>query len=157
MVLGMVALSGCGTTVADKAARSAELTATGQATIENFTHKGLTVTRLFTRWIDGEFLQSNGTKGVYPLTPGEHEFTISATFSRMTIGDLMIDAGEWKVRFTAEAGTRYRIRGRRINTATAEVWIEDATHNRIAAGPHTLPLTENPQNVPIVVPLPVLK
>lgn len=153
----LIALSGCGTTVADKAARSAELTATGQATVENFIHKGLTTTRVYSRYIDGVFLQTSGTKGVYPLTPGEHELTISATFSRMTIGDLMIDAAEWKPRFTAEAGTRYRLRGRRIDLATAEVWIEDATHNRTVAGPERLQLTENPQNVPIVIPLPVLK
>ena len=156
-IAGLLLLTGCGTTVAEKAARSAEITATGQATIENFVQKGLTTSRVYLRYLDGEFLQTNGTKGVYALAPGEHDLIVGISLSRMTVADLMMDGAEWKPRLRAEAGTRYRLRGRRLDVATAEVWIEDATHNRTVIGPEKVSLVETAQNVSIVIPIPVPK
>lgn len=138
-----------------KAERSAAITATGDASIENWVVKGLTTTRIFVFKVDGEVLQPRGRRGVYPLSPGVHELTIYCQFTRMAVMDLMIDAGETALRLDAKPGTRYRLRTQKHSKSSALVWIEEVATGTPVTKRVTVALAENPQNVPTVILIPI--
>jgi len=144
---------GCGTTSSERNVRSTSITASGNASIEHWTKKGLSTTRIRIHHIDGQFLQSVPAKGVFPLTPGSHDIDIYCEFSRMTVGDLIIDAGGTVLQFEAKPKIRYRVRGEKLSATTAELWIEDVALGTPATAKVNVPLTANPQNVQVFVPV----
>lgn len=156
LITALLLLVGC---VADsgKAERSASITATGLASIENHVVKGLRVTRVYVLRIDGDILQMHGKRGVYELSPGRHEIDVNCEFGRPTIGDLYIDAGTFRFELVASAGSRYRVRAQKLSVEKAELWIEDVATEMPVAPKVIVPLTATGQNIPVFVPIPVGK
>lgn len=154
MALVIIAsLMGCGTSPEEKTARSTTITATGRASIENWSSLGLKTTRLLIIHIDDVLLQSKGAKGVYPLTSGPHIVHVNCQFSRPTLTDLIIDAGDAQLRFEAKAGVRYRIQGQKLNNASAELWVAEVATGQAVTERLNVPLNATPQHV--VVPIPI--
>ena len=152
-LLPVLVLAGCASP--DKSARSAEIMATGQASLENYTSRGLKTTRIFALKIDGELLQAKWKKGVYSLSSGLHEVRIICQFSRFSFGDLVIDAGDVTLRFEAEPKTRYRILGQKLSETAAEIWIENVMTGVAVTSRLAVQLNANPQNIPIIIPIPI--
>lgn len=145
--------------VADKgkAERSALITATGSASIENHVVKGLWVTRVYVLRIDGDILQMHGKRGVYELSPGRHEVDVNCEFGRPTIGDLYIDAGTHRFEFVASARSRFRVRAQKLSVEKAELWIEDVATETPVVPKVVVPLSATAQNIPVFIPIPVGK
>jgi hypothetical protein len=156
LIAASVALLLCGC-VADrgKAARSADIVANGDASIENWGVKGLSVTRIFVLRIDGTQVQPSGKRGVYALNPGPHEIDVICSFSRMAISDLYLDGGMHRFRLDAKSGTRYRVRGEKLSVDRALLWIENVAGEQVVGDKIEVPLTAAGQNAPIPIPIPV--
>lgn len=144
---------GCST--AAKTERSAAITAAGDASIENWKGRNPYGSRAYVLRIDGALVQPKDQKGVYALAAGRHTLHVNCAFGRMALTDLVIDAGEAQVEFEARAGTRYRIVGDKLSRTRAEIVIEDVTSGARVVGPIEVPLTDNPQNIPLLIPIPV--
>jgi hypothetical protein len=150
----LLLLTGCASSSAVKDERSAAITATGAASIENWRSPVMKTTRVFVTHVDGEFLQTSGQRGVYSLQPGRHTFTVQVHFSRL-VPQLIIDAGLAQLELEAHAGARYRLRAEKAAGLVAEVWIENAATGEIAVPRTQVDLAANPQDVPLIVPIPV--
>ena len=151
-LLALLALAAC--TSSKRTERSEAINATGQASLENWTSLGK-MTRIMVIKIDGELLQTKGTKGVFPLSPGRHEAKVICTFSRITLADLIVDAGDASLTFEAKAGTRYRAMAKKVDASSVELWIEDVGTGLPVTEKVPSPLNANPQNVPLFIPIPV--
>lgn len=156
LALALLGLAGCKT--AAKTERSAAITATGEASIENRrqTNQSLIYSDyIFAVKIDGQLLQTRGKKGVYPLTPGPHEIDVMCHFGRMALGSpLIIDMGQVLIHFEAKAGIRYRLTGKKHSHTSAELWIEDVKNGTAVTPRLPVALLANPQHVPVFIQMP---
>lgn len=152
LAVASLALAGCASP--DRSERSSEVTATGSASIEGYTSPGMKLTKLRVLHIDKELVQPKGMKGVYPLAPGTRELHVTCEFSRL-VPTLIIDAGDAVFQLEAKPKTRYRLAAKKVSENSAEMWIEDVTNARDATERRTVPLNANPQQVPLIIPVPV--